>query len=398
MDGEKLKKIVLIFAAIVLCCGLLFCLLADKNDDKIHISFASWGSESEVKILKPVLGNFEKQNPDIKVDFMHIPQNYFQKIHLLFASNTSPDVIFINNQYLPMYANAGVLEELSGYGFDTSIFYESSISSMSWKGGIYAIPRDISNLVIFYNKDLFKKYSLTYPKSNWTYDDLVKTAQKLTRDGNFGISFEENPLYFLSYLVMYGEWTNEDTLNYFNKDVLSKPQIKKALQTYADQRYKYHIAPLKEELGSMTSGQMFLQGKLGMYFSGRWMVPKLREDAKFDWDVVEFPILTEKEKSSVLTDASGWALSKTSKHKKEAVLLIKYLSSQKVSEEFAKSGLIVPARIDAANSKSFNDGKKPLNYKAFLNAAQNSRPTPVTVNYSEILDDLKIKTEHIFNH
>ena len=91
-------------------------------------------------------------------------------------------------------------------------------------------------------------------------------------------------------------------------------------------------------------------------------------------------------------------MSKTSRHKKEAVLLIKYLSSQKVAQEFAKSGLIVPARTDAANSKSFNDGKKPLNYKAFLNAAQNSRPTPVTVNYSEILDDLKIKTEHIFNH
>ena len=297
-----------------------------------------------------------------------------------------------------MYANAGVLEELSGYGFDTDKFYVGSISSMSWKDAIYAIPRDVSNLVIFYNKDLFKKYGVSYPKYGWTYNNLIKSAQKLAKDGNFGISFEENPLYFLSYLVMYGEWTNADTLNYFDKDILSKLQIKKALNIYADQRYKYHISPLKEELGSMTSGQMFLQGKLGMYFSGRWMVPKLREDAKFDWDVVEFPTLAGKEKSSVLTDASGWAMSKTSKHKKEAVLLIKYLSSQKVVQEFAKSGLIVPARIDAANSKSFNDGKKPLNYKAFLNAAQNSRPTPVTVNYNEILDDLKIKTEHIFNH
>jgi ABC-type glycerol-3-phosphate transport system substrate-binding protein len=77
---------------------------------------------------------------------------------------------------------------------------------------------------------------------------------------------------------------------------------------------------------------------------------------------------------------------------------MKYLSSKEVSEKFAQSGLIVPARVDVASSKFFKDGKKPLNYEAFLNAAQNSRPTPVTVNYNEILDDLRTKTEHIFNH
>lgn len=393
-----LKKILLIFCLIIGALLLFPVLVHDKCDGKTHISFASWGSESEIKILKPILKDFENINPDIKVDFMHIPQNYFQKLHLLYASNTAPDVIFINNLYLPVYANAGVLSDLSEYDLEYDKFYKTSLASMGWKGGIYAIPRDISNLLIFYNKDLFKKYHIPYPNTGWTYNDFVKMAQKLTKRGeSFGMSFDEGPLYFLSYLVMYGEWTSEDTLNYFKKDILSKPKINEALNTYADLRYKYHCAPLKQDLGSMTNGQMFLLGKLGMYFSGRWMVPKLREDAKFDWDVIEFPTLTGKEKSSVLTDSSGWALSKSSKHKPEAVKLIKYLSSKRVSEEFTKNGLIVPARLDVAYSEVFNDGKKPLNSKAFLNTAQNSRPTPVTVNYNEILDDLKQKTEYIFN-
>ena len=68
-------------------------------DTRDVIQFASWGSKSEVEIIKPILKDFEKENPSIKIDFMHIPQNYFQKIHLLFASNTAPDVIFINNHY-----------------------------------------------------------------------------------------------------------------------------------------------------------------------------------------------------------------------------------------------------------------------------------------------------------
>lgn len=50
-----------------------------SKSTKTTVQFASWGSESEISILKPILKDFEKENPDIKVDFMHIPQNYFQK-------------------------------------------------------------------------------------------------------------------------------------------------------------------------------------------------------------------------------------------------------------------------------------------------------------------------------
>ena len=91
------------FLLFCLICGaaLILCFsLCGKTDNKTHIEFATWGSESEIKILKPMLEEFERENPEIKVDLMHIPQNYFQKIHLLFASNTAPDVIFINNLYL----------------------------------------------------------------------------------------------------------------------------------------------------------------------------------------------------------------------------------------------------------------------------------------------------------
>ena len=104
------------------------------------------------------MDDFEKDNPKIKVDFMHIPQNYFQKIHLLFASNTAPDVIFINNQYLPVYANAGMLEDLTPYynNFEYDKFYDKSIKTLSWQNKNYAVPRDVSNLVIFIIK-IFSK-------------------------------------------------------------------------------------------------------------------------------------------------------------------------------------------------------------------------------------------------
>lgn len=370
-----------IFCTILVC--IIFLCGCDKKETKTIIEFASWGSKSETDILKPLLSEFEQENPNIKVDFMHIPQNYFQKIHLLFASNTAPDIIFINNLYLPVYANAGLLEELNADGH----FYPQPLEALSWKGKLYAIPRDVSNLVIYYNKDLFNKKHIAYPDKNWTFEDFLTTAQKLTDKNTFGISFEEDPLFYLPYLMSSGGGILPDEI--------SKPESQNAITFYADLRKKYHAAPLKSESASATMAQMFLQQRIGMYLSGRWMVPKLREEAEFDWDIAQFPKGTKG--SIVQLDASGWAVSKQSVHKNEAKKLIEFLSSKESSEKFAQSGLIVPAREDAANSAYFLDGKKPENAKIFLDIIKTSKPTPVTIDYREITDKLKKDTEARFN-
>ncbi len=379
------KKII-ISICLILGVSLLCCLNFSKPT-KTTVQFASWGSESEISILKPILKDFEKENPNIKVDFMHIPQNYFQKIHLLFASNTAPDVIFMNNQYLPIYANADVLEDLTD-DFDFSKFYPQTVKALSWKGKIYAVPRDVSNLIIFYNKDIFDKYKVPYPSINWTIQDFLTTAEKLThRPSIFGISFDEEPLMFLPYLTSFGGGFESQKINSLSS--------KQALKFYADLRNKYHVAPQKDESASATMAQMFLQGKLAMHLSGRWLVPKYRQEAKFDWDIVNFP--SGKYGSVVPLDASGWTISKSSKHKKEAIKLVEFLASKTSSQEFTKSGLIVPARIDVANSETFLDNQKPHNARIFLDVIKTSEPTPVTVNYREILDNIKNDTEHLFN-
>ena len=385
------KTVKILFTSIIL--AMLACGCASK-DSKVHLQFSSWGSKSEIDILKPMLAEFEKENTDIKIDFMHIPQNYFQKLHLLFASNTSPDVVFLNNHYLPVYVNAGKLEDLTNYNLIDQNFYPKAVEAMSRNGKIYAVPRDISNLVLFYNKDIFDKNHLPYPNANTTFNDFLILARAATdhEKGIFGISFEEDPLFYLPYLMSEGGGLLS---NDGQTEILNTTESQNGLNFYADLRNKYHVAPRQSESASATMAQMFLQGKLAMHLSGRWLVPKYRESADFDWDVAPFPKGTKG--SIVPLDASGWAISKASKHKEEAARLIKYLSSKENLEKFALSGLIVPAREDAAKSKSFLDGKHPYNAQIFLEAAKTSKPTPVCVNYNEILDRTKQKLEKKFN-
>ena len=384
-----MKKIAVLKIGLICILSLFLCGCA-KKDVRTSVQFATWGSQSELEILKPILAEFEKENPTVRVDFMHIPQNYLQKIHLLFASNTPPDVIFVNNLYLPIYANAGVLEPLGR--IDTKIYDKRALKSLSWQGKLYAVPRDISNMVIFYNKDLFRKKSIPLPSGNWDFAEFLNTAKKLSGNGVWGISFEESPIYYLPYLMSEGGGILSDDLS---KEIISDENSQRGLKFYADLRKKYHVAPKKEEIASATNAQLFLQQKLAMHLSGRWLVPKYREEAKFDWDIINFPKGTKG--SIVPMDASGWAIAKNSKHKAEAELLIKYLSSKESIEKFTKSGLIVPARLDVAHSSAFLDGQKPQNAQVFLEVARTSKPTPISVNYQEITDNLSKYLEKVFN-
>lgn len=329
-----LKKLLILIAIPFLMCSCT----ATKNVEEI--TFSSWGSVTEVKILSQVIKNFEAENPEIRVNFIHIPQNYFQKIHLLFASNLAPDVIFVNNLYLPIYANKLLpLDKV----ITKSDFYPESLKAMSIDGKLLAVPRDISTLAFYRNKNLISQT----PRNLNELLEVVKNVKP------FGISYERDMYFMLPYILTF-------------KEDIYFPQ--KSLAYYKN--LEGHYAPAPSQVGSSTLAQMFLDGKIGLYLSGRWMYPKISEKANFDWDVITFP-------GTVPLDASGWAVSKATKHKEAAEKFVKYLSSKKNIEFFNSTGLIVPARKDVE-----------VDNVVFVDAIKKSQVIKTNRDYKKITDKM----------
>lgn len=330
-----LKRLIILLLIPLFLCGCV-------RDNRVEITFSSWGSVTEVGILNKIIAEFEKENPDIRINFIHIPQNYFQKVHLLFASSQAPDVIFLNNLYLPLYASN--LEDLSDFA-DKSAYYPESLKALSYEGRLYAIPRDVSNLVFYRNRELI----------NETPESLEELVKILRNSKKFGVSFERDVYFMYPYVLTMGE------------DIYH-PQ--KSLEFYKSLEGKY--APSPSDVGSSTLAQMFLDGKIGLYLSGRWMYPKISEKANFHWDVITFP-------GTVPLDASGWAISRGSKHKEEAERFVRYLSSEKSCEYFLNTGLIVPARIDVS---------RRIDNKVFLDAVKKSKSISAGKDYRKITDKM----------
>lgn len=333
-----IKRLLILFITALL-------LSSCTKENKEIITFSSWGSATEVKVISKIIRDFEAENPQIKINFEHIPQNYFQKLHLLFASNQAPDVIFINNLYLPFYADYLIeTDEL----INKNDYFPESLKSMSRNGKLYAVPRDISNLVLYRNLNL----TTAAPQNFAELKSIISEIKP------FGISNERDVYFMLPYMSI------------FNENIYNAPRT---IAFYRD--LENNGAPTASLVGSSTMAQMFLKGQIGYYMSGRWMYPKISEKAQFKWDIITFPGI-------VPLDCSGWAVSKSTKHPQAAKKFVQYLSSKKSIRYFNSTGLIVPARIDVAGE---------IDNKIFLEAIKKSKALEINKDFKKQADKLNKK-------
>ena len=363
-----MKKILLIWVIF----GFIFFSCACGKKSQSEIEFMTWGSKTEIDIIKPIVEKYNKTH-NVKVKLIHVPQNYFQKLHLLFASDLAPDVIFINNLYLKIYQKADLLEDLTPI-INKDEYFENALSTLSIDGKIYAVPRDVSSFVIFYNKDKFKQSQINADK-NWTIDDFYLTAKDLKKNNDYGFCTELEPVYWENFVSV------ENKPFILNSEITVKEKKSiDAIQKLADAINKDNTGVDKEQLAISPCAQLFLNQKTPMFVSGRWSVPKIEAQADFEYGVLPFP--KGDSEYYIPLNASGWAVSKKSKNKEAALDFVKYISNDENIEKMVISGLITTAKKKNAISKNFKNGD------VFVEVIEKSTPNIVPEDYKYIIDKI----------
>ena len=149
-----------------------------KNaDGKTEITLWMWGTGPDKMIAE-----FEKANPDIKVNWVNAGTGEEQYIALnnAFASGKgAPDVIGAEYYALPQLALSGELLDLTEMGAaDLKDDYTPGTwSSVNINGGIYGLPLDSGPMAFFYNKEIFDKAGVTEAPKSW--DEYYEAAKKI---------------------------------------------------------------------------------------------------------------------------------------------------------------------------------------------------------------------------
>ncbi|MDD2717516.1 MAG: extracellular solute-binding protein, partial [Candidatus Wallbacteria bacterium] len=141
--------------------------------------------------LKEMINQFNRANPEIVVKEVHMGQydTLQQKIIASLVAGTSPDLAQCYEALTMKLISAGKIIPLNQFidqqlDFRKEDIFPSFLANNTYDGVIYSMPFNKSTPVMYYNKDLFRKYGLDPEKPPATWDELFEASKKLTVDTN----------------------------------------------------------------------------------------------------------------------------------------------------------------------------------------------------------------------
>ncbi len=356
-----------------------------------------WGGKEEATILQDAVKDFKAAHPGVEIEFESAPYNeYITKVLTLFSAGMAPDVMAVNAEQMMAFASRGVFEDLKPYldkdpGLKVSEFYPEAIDHYTVNGQLVALPRDIAPIaVVYYNKKKFDEAGVPYPKDDWTMDDLLATAQKLTKKDaagkitQFGFVGADNSPSWDAWVYAWGGALVDNEKNP-TRCVVDSPQAIAGVQFLADLATKYHVMPSLADLtsmGSMGNSDLFMNGTVAMFYSGIWLTPQFRQIKDFDWDAVEFPKGPHGLRAFPMS-AAGYGIVKGSKNPELAYELVKYLAGETGEKLMASTGLTQPALKALAQSDIFLDGQPPKSKGFLVDAVKYGHFQPLDPNVPE---------------
>jgi multiple sugar transport system substrate-binding protein len=374
ISRSRAALVIVMLAALALTAGTA---LGSRASGKASTLTALIGSSgpAETFAVNNAAKAFTKQT-GIPVNVV-VASDLGQQLAQGFASGNPPDIFYLGNDQVATYAKAGDLASLDNLK-NVKSFYPSLRAAYTYKGHLYAAPKDFSTLALVINTASWKRAGLTsksYPK---TWADLASVAKKLTRSGQVGLCTGAEFHRLGVFMIQAGGWL-------VSKDGKTATVNSKANVTafnFVKSMIKAGSMKLTNQLGVGWGGEGFGKQMCAMTIEGNWIAGAMTHDyPTVSYKAVELP--AGPAGKGTLQYDGGWGLAAASKNKPDAMSLISYLTATKVEMGNAKAFGVMPSV--KADSKEWQ--KLYPQFAAFLAGADYSKSIPTVPDIATVLGD-----------
>ena len=227
-----------------------------------------WSEPGQKKALEELVREFEKTR-NVRVELTDLSWNDGKmKLQAAFNSGSPPDVIELGSDWVAQFSSSGVLLQLPGDAAAVGRFVPYSLAPGTWNNRIYAYPWTIDTRVLYVNTDLLA--SVGVPRPPTSIDEVITVAEKLHDAGIKGWGANGADAHRLYKKILPLMWTlGGDVLDNQGRPTLYSPPNVAALEIYA----RLSRAGMIETQRQLDAA--FIQGKIGMWNSGSWLLKKI---------------------------------------------------------------------------------------------------------------------------
>ncbi|MFA5173189.1 MAG: extracellular solute-binding protein [Candidatus Paceibacterota bacterium] len=318
-----------------------------RSDIGTKVNLVVWGVRDSSENFASGIKEFQTLYPTVSVSYEKKDQATYEADLLnALALGTGPDVIMIENTWLPRYINK--LSPASAETIDINslrelfpLVVEQDFTS---GGNIFALPLFVDTLSLFYNKDLFDSANIISPPENWdVFKDDVNKLKKVDKKGNIeraGVALggslkSVNRASDIVYLLMMQSGVKMISSDYnrasFTGTFEDKNPGVSALEFYTSfANPKSSAYSWNDSFG--TSLDSFAEGKTAMILGYSWMMEEIKNRNPFlDFAVAKVPQLSASEIPVNFSDYRGLAVLKQSLNKTEAWNFVSFITGTESS-------------------------------------------------------------------
>jgi len=338
----------------------------------IKVVIADYSKDNTRPFWQALSEAYTKQT-GVKVDLQVIDWNSIdQQVTTMIQNNQPPDVLNLNS--FSSYAKDGLLNSsedvLSPKTRDD--FLAAFARGGEYQGKLYGFPILSSARAFFYNKSLFAKAKIAAPPKTW--DEFVKTAQKITALGKGTIGYalplgpEEAQAEWSIWM-----WNNGGDWKSGDQWAINSEKNLQTLKFLADLANTHKVTQVNPGKTNRTDGafQLFKDGKVGMVMGFSPLAKQLDAEGKVDYGVTEMPTNAG---AAVTLGVEDYLMAFKKKGNQEAVtkFLDLYYQPENITRWITAEGFL-PVTKSGLDQMRSNPKLKP-----YLDALPNARLVPTT--------------------
>ena len=275
-------------AALVAGCG--------RDDGGTVVRFWAMGREGEV--VRELLADFERENPDLRVDVQQIPWTAaHEKLLTAHVGHATPDVAQLGNTWLSEFVALDAIAPLDARAaadpaIDPADHFPGIWDTNVLDGRLYGVPWYVDTRVLFYRSDLLAAAGHPTAPQDWAswraaMRDVVAQAGADRRYGIF-LPLNEWPPTVILGLQAGSTLLDADG----GLGVFSEPPFRRAFDFYLG-LFRDGLAPPVSNNEIANLYQEFARGTFAMYITGPWNLGEFRrrlpEELQDAWATAPLP-------------------------------------------------------------------------------------------------------------
>ncbi|WP_225724766.1 MULTISPECIES: sugar ABC transporter substrate-binding protein [unclassified Nocardia] len=351
------------------------------DDDALTFFFQANPEEADGRMR--VIDEFTRRHPDIKVRTVLSGPDPMQQMLTFCAGGKCPDVLMAWELTYAGLADNGVLLDLNtmlakdpAFAADLkSRSVPALYDTFAFKGGQYALPEQWAGNFLFYNRQLFDKAGVQPPRTwstAWSFDEFLDVAKGFTKRERSGkvtqwgfvdtwVPYYSAALFGMNNGAPWAIPLSNPTRANFADDAFID-----GVQFYADLANKYRVAPTPADQQSMSTMDLFTQGKAALAMGGHWRYRTFSDAEQLDFDLTALPAGPKARGAQSDIGTTGLAIAADSRRKEQAWEFVKFATGPVGQAVIAETGLFVPVLNSAVNSPEFAGAHKHVANLAIL--------------------------------